>query len=63
MEISRFSTSARIKTLAILCVFLASFSFLAPKSFAENASHGAVEQKKKGFDITGFIFHHIGDAH
>jgi F-type H+-transporting ATPase subunit a len=63
MEISHFSTSARIKTLAILCVFFASFSFLAPKSFAETASHDAGEHEKKGFDITGFIFHHIGDAY
>lgn len=63
MEISRFSTSARIRTLAILCVFLASFSFLAPKTFAETAEHTAGEHEKKGFDITGFIFHHIGDAY
>src|SRR5690606_25697542 len=69
MEISHFLTSARIKTLTILCVFFASFSFLAPKSYAENTNHDHAEadhgheQEKKGFDITGFIFHHIGDAH
>ncbi|NGF57000.1 F0F1 ATP synthase subunit A [Parapedobacter sp. SGR-10] len=69
MEISHFLTSARIKTLTILCVFFASFSFLAPKSYAENTNHDHAEadhgheQEKKGFDITGFIFHHIGDGH
>ncbi|WP_380933871.1 F0F1 ATP synthase subunit A [Sphingobacterium arenae] len=53
----------------ILGVFLASFSSFAssltttsaPEQHAETAGEHAHE--KKGFDITAFIFHHIGDSH
>lgn len=71
MELSHFLTSARIRTLSVLCVFLASFFFLSSKLYANDVENEAVEHvhddiavgEKKGFDITGFIFHHIGDAH
>ncbi|MBD1427103.1 F0F1 ATP synthase subunit A [Sphingobacterium arenae] len=69
MEISHFLTSAKIRTFMILGVFLASFSSFAssltttsaPEQHAETAGEHAHE--KKGFDITAFIFHHIGDSH
>ena len=69
MEISHFLTSAKIRTLLVLGVFLASFSSFAtsltttsaPEQHAEKADDHAHE--KKGFDITSFIFHHIGDSH
>lgn len=69
MEISHFLTSAKIRTFMILGVFLASFSSFAssltttsaPEQHAETADEHAHE--KKGFDITAFIFHHIGDSH
>lgn len=69
MEISRFFTSASIKTLMILCFFIASFSSFASDVDTPSVSDEHVvatdehAHEKKGFDITGFIFHHIGDSH
>ena len=69
MEISHFLTSAKIRTLMILCVFLASFSSFASSLDTPSAPQDAVEtvdhhaQEEEGFNITKFIFHHIGDAH
>src|SRR5690606_11672373 len=69
MEISHFLTSAKIRTLMILCVFLASFSSFASSLNTTSASEHHAEtaddhaHEKKGFDITAFIFHHIGDSH
>src|SRR5690606_11116093 len=69
MEISHFLTSAKIRTIMILGVLLASFSTSAssltttsaPEQHAETADEHVHE--KKGFDITAFILHHIGDSH
>lgn len=68
MEISHFLTSARIKALMILCVFLASFSSFAssldsPSASGNPATTADEHAQEKGFDITTFIFHHIGDSH
>lgn len=69
MEISHFFTSAKIKVLTVLCVLLASFSSLASSLETSVASENHVEmadehgEEKEGFDITAFIFHHIGDSH
>lgn len=69
MEISHFLTSAKIRTFMVLCFFLASFSSFASSldtpSASENNATAADEhaQEKQGFDITSFIFHHIGDSH
>ncbi|MCY4779845.1 F0F1 ATP synthase subunit A [Sphingobacterium sp. UT-1RO-CII-1] len=71
MELSHFLTSGRIRTLSVLCVFLASFFFLSSNLYAHDSKNESIEvtneeigtKEKKGFNITEFIFHHIGDSH
>ena len=67
MEISHFLTSARIKVLTILSIFVASSTFVALETSAADhdptAHNHDDSHEEKGFDITGFIFHHIGDSH
>lgn len=62
MEFSHILASARVKVLAIICVFLTSSALLSHA--APDADHGHEHgETEKKFDINGFIFHHIGDAH
>lgn len=71
MEISHFLTSTRIKVLLVLCFFLAGFGLQAQDSLDHHASHPEGEHahdhsdssENKKFNITSFIFHHIGDSH
>lgn len=53
--------------MTVLCVFLVSLTLLAHETSAadhDSTAHGHEDShEKKGFDITGFIFHHIGDSH
>src|SRR5690606_39276404 len=69
MEISHFLTSAKIRTLMVLCFFIASFSSFASSLVTPSAPETPTApvdehvQEKGGFDITAFIFHHIGDSH
>lgn len=48
-------------SFAVIFAFLTTFSALAPQAMAAPATTDASE--KKEFDIKGFIFHHIADAH
>lgn len=62
MEFSHILASARVKVLAIICVFLISSPVFSSAAPSADGGHGHDETEKK-FDINGFIFHHIGDSH
>lgn len=63
MEIRLFSNSLKVISTLIFALFL-SFSLKASSDGAsESAVAAAQNEAKKEFDITGFIFHHIADAH
>ncbi len=63
MEIRLFSNSIKVISALVFALFLG-FSVQAAPTAAQDDAVVAVENgEKEGFDITGFIFHHIADAH
>jgi len=72
MEFSHILTSVKIKIVALIAVLFTCFSAVAqnmehnhPSTVEEieAASEAHHTEEKEGFNITTFIFHHIGDSH